>query len=184
MLAFYLSLIENHDNDDDFERIYNKYNKMMYKVAKSHTKNHHLAEEAVQNVLINIARNIDRIKKFDENYLEIYLCKSAKNAAFSIMKKEKRIAEQTISLENIENKEFYHEMISETVVQNELLKMILGYIKSMEPNYRDILTFYFLYDFTLREISIVLKIPLSTVKTRFYKGQKMVQEKFEEYRND
>ena len=75
-------------------------------------------------------------------------------------------------------------MISETVIQNELLKMILDYIRSMEPNYRDILTFYFLYDFTLREISIVLKIPLSTVKTRFYKGQKMVQEKFEEYRND
>ena len=47
MLAFYLSLIEDHNNDDDFERIYNKYSKMMYKVAKSHTKNHHLAEEAV-----------------------------------------------------------------------------------------------------------------------------------------
>ena len=184
MLAFYLSLIENHDNDDDFERIYNKYSKMMYKVAKSHTKNHHLAEEAVQNVLINIARNIDRLKDFDESYLEIYLCKSAKNAAFSIMKKERRIAEQTISLENIENKEFYHEMISETVVQNELLKMILGYMRSMDPNYRDILTYYFLHDFTLREISIVLKIPLSTVKTRFYKGQKMVKEKIEEYRND
>lgn len=184
MLAFYLSLIEDHNNDDDFERIYNKYSKMMYKVAKSHTKNHHLAEEAVQNVLINIARNIGRIKNFDEKYLEIYLCKSAKNAAFSIMKKERRIAEQTISLETIDNKDFYHEMISETVVQNELLKMILGYMRSMDPNYRDILTYYFLHKFTLREISIVLKIPLSTVKTRFYKGQKMVREKFEEYRND
>ncbi len=184
MLAFYLSLIEDHNNDDDFERIYHKYSKMMYKVARSHTKNHHFAEEAVQNVLVNIARNIDRIKYFDEDYLEIYLCKAAKNSAFSIMKKEGRIAKQTVSIDEIINKDFYNEMISEVVIQNELLTMILNYIRSMEPNYRDILTYYFLHSFTLREISIILKIPLSTVKTRFYKSRKMIQEKFEEYRND
>lgn len=184
MLTFYLSLIEDHNNDDDFERIYHKYSKMMYKVAKSHTKNHHLAEEAVQNVLVNIARNIDRIKNFEEDYLEIYLCKASKNSAFSIMKKERRIAECTIALDSVENKGFYQEMISETVVQKELLKTILDYIKSMEPQYRDILTYYFLHNFTLREISIILKIPLSTVKTRFYTSRKSIQEKFEEYKND
>lgn len=184
MLTFYLSLVEDHNNDDDFERIYHKYSKMMYKVAKSHTKNHHLAEEAVQTVLVNIARNIDRIKNFEENYLEIYLCKASKNSAFAIMKKERRIADCAISFDGVNNKDFHQEMISETVIQNELLKMVLDYIRTMKPQYRDILTYYFLHNFTLKEISIILKIPLSTVKTRFYASRKAIQEKFEEYKND
>lgn len=184
MLTFYLSLVEDHNNDDDFERIYHKYRKMMYKIAKSHTGNQYLAEEAVQNALVNIARNIDRIKNFEEDYLELYLCKVSKNSAFSIMKKERRIAECTVALESAENKEFFQEVISETVIQKELLKMILDYIKSMEPQYSDILTYYYLHNLTLREISIVLKIPLSTVKTRFYASRRLIQEKFKEYKND
>ena len=54
----------------------------------------------------------------------------------------------------------------------------------MNSEYSDVLTYYFLFDLTLKECSVVLQIPLSTVKTRFYKGQKMIQEKFREYRND
>lgn len=184
MLTFYLSLVEDHSNDDDFERIYHKYSKMMYKVAKYHTKDHHLAEDAVQNVLINVARNIDKIKSFDEDYLEIYLCKATKNSSFSIMKKEKRIASHTIPLDNAYNADISCELISEKVLQNELLKTIHSYIMTMETQCRDILAYYFLHNFTLKEISIIMNIPLSTVKTKFYKIRKMINEKFEEYKND
>lgn len=184
MLALYLSLIDDHNNDDDFTRIYNKYSKMMYKVAVSHTKNHHLAEEAVQNVLVNVARNIGRIKTFDEDYLEIYLCKACKNSAFSIVKKEARFDNRSFPLDKFVDKDFSHDKISESVAQNELLKIILEYINAMEPINRDILTYYFLFSFTLSEISIIMQIPLSTVKTKFYKSRKMIQAKFEEYKND
>lgn len=184
MFTFYLSLVEDHNNDDDFERIYNKYSKMLYKVAKTHTKNHHLAEDAVQEVLIGVARNIGKIKNFDEDYLEIYLCKAAKNCAFYVLRKERQASDHITTLESISNKPAFEETISDAIVQNELLEMTLDYIQSMEEDYRDILTYYFLYHLTLREIALILHIPLSTVKTRFYKGKKMIDEKFKEYRND
>ena len=184
MLTFYLSLIEDHNYDDDFEQIYYKYREMMFKVAKSHTHNYHLAEEAVQNVFIGVARNIDKIKNLDEKHLEIYLCKASKNSAFSVMRKENQVINNTVAFDNLNEELKYNEILSEKIFQNELLKMILEYIRSMEPEYSDILTYYFLFNLTLKECSIALQIPLSTVKTRFYKGQKMIQEKFKEYRND
>lgn len=184
MLALYLSIIEDHNNNDDFERIYHKYSKLMFKVAISYTNNHHLAEEAVQNVFINVAKNIDKIKKFDEDCLEIYLCKASKNSAYTIMKKERRIASQTVPFDNVINNNFNNEQISEQFFQNELIKMIFYYVQAMKPQCRDILTLYFLHNFSLKEISIILSLPLSTVKTRFYKSRKLIQEKFEEYKND
>lgn len=184
MLTFYLSLIEDHNYDDDFEQIYYKYREMMFKVAKSHTHNYHLAEEAVQNVFISVARNIDKIKNLDEKHLEIYLCKASKNSAFSVMRKENQVMNNTIALDNLDEELKDNEILSETIFENELLKMIMEYIRSMDSSYSDILTYYFLFNLTLKECSIALQIPLSTVKTRFYKGQKMIQEKFKEYRND
>ena len=182
MLLFYLSLIENPENYDDFERIYYKYRKMMYKVAKSHTNNHHLAEEAVQNAFVGIAKNIDKIKNFDEDYLEIYLCKAAKNCAFSVLRKEDKFLNRTVNYDT----EFENIVISEDVLdkiyENELLSMVVNYIKSIKQEYSDVLTYHFLHELTLKECSIVLNIPLSTVKTRLYKGQAMIQEKFKEYR--
>ena len=184
MLTFYLSLIEDHSYDDDFERIYYKYREMIFKVAKSHTHNHHFAEEAVQNVFIGVARNIDKIKNLDEKHLEIYLCKASKNSAFSVMRKENQVINNTVALDNLSEELKDTEVSGETIFQNELLKMILEYIRSMDSEYSDVLTYYFLFDLTLKECSIALQMPLSTVKTRFYKGQKMIQEKFKEYRND
>jgi DNA-directed RNA polymerase specialized sigma24 family protein len=50
----------------------------------------------------------------------------------------------------------------------------------MEPKYRDVLSFYLIYDMTFKEISDLMQIPLSTVHSRFNKGEKMIIEKFKE----
>ena len=100
------------------------------------------------------------------------------------MRKEEQAINKTVALDNLHEELKDNEIPGETIFQNELLKMILEYIRSMDSEYSDVLTYYFLFDLTLKECSVVLQIPLSTVKTRFYKGQKMIQEKFREYRND
>ena len=111
-------------------------------------------------------------------------CKASKNSAFSVMRKENQVINNTVDIDNLGEELKDNKVLSEKILQDELLKMILKYIKSMNSEYSDVLTYYFLFDLTLKECSVVLQIPLSTVKTRFYKGQKMIQEKFREYRND
>lgn len=182
MLLFYLSLIENHENDDDFEKIYYKYRKMVYKVAKHHTNNHHLAEDAEVIVFTGIAKNIDKILKFDENHLEIYLCKAAKNCAFSILRKEYNSLNKIVSCEFELNNTEVADDVLETICKNELIIKVVNYIKTMKKEYADIITYHCLHELTLKECSIALNIPLSTAKTRLYKAQALVNEKFKEYR--
>ena len=47
MLAFYLSLIENHDDDDDFLKIYYQYKQPMYNIALSYLRNIHDCEDKI-----------------------------------------------------------------------------------------------------------------------------------------
>ena len=183
MLSFYLSLIEIHEYDD-FERIYNRYKELMYCIARHHTGSHHLAEEALQIAFIGVAKNFDKIKVLEEKHLEIYLCKATKNCAFSVLRKENNPLNKNVSYDSELSTESTCEEITESVCKSELLSLIVDFIKTMKSEYADVLTMHFLHNLTLKECAIALNIPLSTVKTRLYKGQAMIQEKFKEYQGN
>ena len=87
MIAFYLSLIENHEDEDDFLEIYYKYKKAMYNIAFSYLKNHHYCEDAMQIAFSGIAKNMETVKRLNEEKQEIYILKSIKNAALNVLHK-------------------------------------------------------------------------------------------------
>lgn len=182
MLLFYLSLISDHENDDDFVKIYYKYRRSMYNIAKSYTHNHHDAEDVLQIAFIGIATHIDTIKKLDEEKLEIYVFKSAKNAALNILKSESSYKNKTFNLETQFNEPSTHEDIIEETIKTDLINEIFSFIDTMDEKYRDVLSLYFLHELNFREISSVLHTPISTIKDRFRKAHKLVIEKFKEYR--
>lgn len=182
MLAFYLSLIENHDDDDDFLKIYYQYKQPMYNIALSYLRNIHDCEDAMQIAFSGIAKNMETIKKLDKEKLEIYVFKCVKNAALNVLEKKNSIYNNVYSMD-----EQFHELSSEedlveSTVEKELLKEIVSFIGTMDEKYRDVLSLYFLHELTFREIADALDKPVSTIKDRFHKGHKLVIEKFKEYR--
>lgn len=66
------------------------------------------------------------------------------------------------------------------IEKNDIVSRVKHYIFNMEPKYRDVLSFYFIYDMTFKEISDQMQIPLSTIHSRFNKGKEMIIEKFKE----
>ena len=76
MLFFYLSVIENHENDDKFKSLYYKYEKKVFSIAYGFTNDFHDAEDASQAAFFAIARNIDKINTDDEAKTKIYVYKS------------------------------------------------------------------------------------------------------------
>ena len=177
MLLMYLSVIDSEDNEDYFIKLYNTYKQRMYTIAKGITNDHHLAENALQNAFIGIAKNLELIKDLDKRALEMYLFKAVKNSAISEMRKE------APSRKNVNIEEQYNELSSEQniakeVTDSELLREIIAFIKNMKGEYRDILTLRLIYELSFSRIAVALNLPVSTVKDRFYKGQKMIIEKF------
>ena len=182
MLTFYLSIIENHEDDDDFLQIYYKYRKYMYNVAFSYLKDYHYSQDAMQIAFTGIAKNIGTIKKLNEEKLEIYVLKSIKNAAIDILKDKNALQQNVYCIEEQYEDVSSDDNILENTVTKELLNQIFTFIDTMDEKYRDVLTLYFLHELNFKEIAMALNKPVSTIKDRFHKGHKLVVEKFKEYR--
>lgn len=145
---------------DALEKIYYKYEKMVYSIAFSIIKNKENAEDIKQNVFIKIFK-LD-IEKLPTSYEISWLYQVTKNETINYMKKNKEhidideiynISFEDKELKNIIDKDFYNRII-----------------EKLKPKDQEIVSLKVLGDRNFREISEMLKIPSGTVKWRYYKA--------------
>ncbi|WP_106495417.1 RNA polymerase sigma factor SigW [Lentibacillus sp. Marseille-P4043] len=111
--------------------------------------------------LYRIATNltIDRIRKRKPDY---YLDAEIKGTEglnmYSQLEADNRLPEEEV--ESLELKSYIHQEISE-----------------LPPKYRTIIILRYLEEFSLKEISEILDIPLGTVKTRIHRGREALRKK-------
>ena len=87
MLAFYMAFIDDEDDREKFEIIYNEYRKRMVSTAYSILRNHEDAEDAVHDTFIKIARNMNSIGDPKSNEALSYILKATKNTAINLSKR-------------------------------------------------------------------------------------------------
>lgn len=85
MIAF-LSAIDDCDIREYFEELYYKHHSDMYLCAMKMLKNHHDAEDAVQQVLLKIWIYVDNVRKVSPEKLKGYLVKSVHNYCCTVLK--------------------------------------------------------------------------------------------------
>lgn len=88
MICF-LTVIDDPDDRDFFGEIYGKYHKMMFDCALKILKNHHDAEDAVQQVLLNLWKYIHNVKKVSGQKLAGYLYATTRNHCCDMIEKNK-----------------------------------------------------------------------------------------------
>ena len=172
MLFLYLAAIENHDNDDKFMKLYKAYEEKVYSIAIGFTKNQYDAEEATQSAFFALARNIDKIDLENEDETKIYVYKAAKSASFDILRKNSK-SPRTVSM-----KDFFTlsstENPEDSLINDEKLEKIIKAINDMPEYYRDVLTYHYLGGFSVKEISVLLNKPISTVKSQLKRGKELL----------
>ncbi len=180
MLVFYLSLIDNENDRNLFERIYYSYRKQMFTVALSVLGNKDDAEDLVHDVFCNVAEKylptLQNIK--NEQDMKNYLLKATKNSALN----KKRDTKHAISLnenETILNTE-------EDISDNKFLDMIcnsLSYqeivsaIKSLDKKYEEVIYLHFVVEMTIPEVADYLNRNQNTVKKQLSRGKMILLEK-------
>ena len=137
MLGFYLALIDNPSDKETFSEIYNHYRDMMHQKAMSILHNRALAEEAVQESFLKIAKNISKISSPVCSKTAAFIVIIVRNTSYDILRREKPdknvLLDEEISAENIEMPDI-NEVLS-TVGINFILEVInkmddKGYIGS------------------------------------------------------
>lgn len=87
MLALYMPFIDDEDEKDKFEIIYNEYRKRMVSTAYSVLRNAEDAEDTVHNTFIKIAQNMKAIDDPKSAKTLSYVIKATKNNAINLLNK-------------------------------------------------------------------------------------------------
>ena len=180
MLLFYLSLIETEEDKSKFEILYYEYRERMFSAAFDVVENKEDAEDAVHNAFIGIANNI---KSIDDPYSKAslsYVIKASKNSAINIYNKNNKIVKVEFDEKYyISDDEFFDSVFSESSYNE-----VVSAITNLKDTYKIPMYYFYVKELKLKEISKLLGVNLSTVKSRIYKGKKVLLEQLGVNNND
>ncbi|MBQ8503453.1 MAG: sigma-70 family RNA polymerase sigma factor [Clostridia bacterium] len=172
MLLFYTLLIEEDDDKIKFEKIYTLYRKKMWYAANSVLSDPHLAEDAVHNAFIGIAKNIKRIESADSAKTLYYVITASKNAAIDISRKNKGIIETDVDeLYDVSDKE---SSSFDKVFETE--DFIVKTLAAMPTIYKDVLYLLIVEQMSEKEIAELLGRKPGTVHQQVRRGRMILKE--------
>lgn len=140
----------------------------LYKIAYTYVKNEQDALDVIQETMFKAYTGIDKLK--NPKYFDTWLTKILINVSITILNKNKNITyleESTVSPYN--NVDEYENKLD---LENEL--------KKLDKKYREVIVLRYFKDFTIKEISEILGIPLGTAKTNLYRGIESLRKSMEE----
>jgi RNA polymerase sigma factor (sigma-70 family) len=150
--------------DESFENIYNIYIKNLYFTALVILKNQQDAEDAIQEVLIDVYKGLKNLK--DLTYLKTWLTRILINRCNKILKKRKKsnLYTQGIDLLNFTD--------ALNIEDKLLIKQI---IESLDKEDRMLIMLRFLNDLEIKEISKILNKPEGTIKSKIHRLLKKIK---------
>lgn len=132
----------------------------LYRVSMSMLKNETDCKDAVQAAILAAYEKLDTLKK--EKYFKTWLVRILIN----ICNQQLRSRNRVISLQDYtETPSISHDCDIDVKMALEQLTM----------NVREVIVLYYMEDFSVKEISQILKIPNGTVKSRLSKGRVLLK---------
>ena len=128
------------------------------------------AEDVVQETLIRVFKNIKNFKGTSKLYTWIY--QIALNLSRDILRKKMDF----LSLEDEWVGEEDPQLDIEKKIDKEVLKKEL---KALNPIYNEVLVLFYLREFSIKEIAIMLETSEGTVKSRLSRGRKNLKTELE-----
>lgn len=164
-----------------YEDVVNYFQHRIYHHCYRMIRNAHEAEELAQEAFIRAYINIH---SFDESRkFSTWLYRIATNVTIDRLRKRKPDVYLDAEIPQTDGLNMYAQVPSddrlpeEEVEGMELKRYIYKEISNLSPIYRSIIILRYLEEFSLKEISEILDIPLGTVKTRIHRGREALRKK-------
>lgn len=164
-----------------FADIVSFYQNKLYQHCYRMLGNAHEAEDIAQEAFIRAYVNIH---SYDVNRkFSTWLYRIATNLTIDRIRKRKPDYYLDAEIKGTDGLDMYSQLETvshlpeETVENLELQRYIQQEILQLPPKYRSIIILRYLEDFSLKEISDILDIPLGTVKTRIHRGREALRKK-------
>ena len=135
----------------------------LYRVAFGILKNDDEIYDAISATTVKVFENIHTLKK--EEYVKTWITRILINECYKICNKNKKI----IYLENVQQKNLVHNDTHEELEFKNLNR-------NLNDELKEIVILYYFEDFSIKEISKIIKIPEGTVKTRLSRARKKLED--------
>lgn len=145
------------------EQAYEKYADMLYRLALSHLKNPHDAEDTVQDVFIKYINHFSILK--DEEHERAWLIRTTVNRCYDLLKynsKRNHIALDEVNEIAAEEKELHIE--------------IFQILEKLPAKNKTVIILHYLEGFSIDEIARMLHLSTSAVKMRLSRGREQMKE--------
>lgn len=173
MLNLFLTLIDDEGDKARFVDFYEKYKRLMFYVARGILKDDHLAEDAVQEAFLRVAKNFHKINDVSCPQTRNFAVIITRNISLNMLKKKDSIIDIDYYTDNemLFVADDLFESVSASILTEKMFKL--------PESYRDILYLYHLYGYSFNEISNLLSLPAETTKKRAQRARHMLKEMLE-----
>ena len=169
MLSLYLTLIDTEEDKLRFTDLYERYRHLMFYVAQDMLKDEHLAEDAVQEAFLRIAKNFHKVGEINCPRTRNFSVIIVRNTAITIADKRNSLVDLNT---HTENDVFTG---AEDVFETVSGKLLTEGILELPEIYRDPLYLHHIYGYTLSEVSGLMNIPVETAKKRVQRARGMLK---------
>ena len=166
-----------------FAEIVDLYTDKLYHMSYRMTGNRQEAEDVVQDAFLRVFSNLDR---YDENQkFSTWIYRIATNLCIDRLRKRKRVYSLDAESSEHEGLDGYsmlpgdHRTPESELMLSETQRIIHEAIGTLPPKYKSVMVLRYLQELSLQEISQVLDIPVTTVKTRVHRGREFMRKKLE-----
>lgn len=155
---------------DDLDGIYNMYFHDIYRFLLSLCRNHHTAEDLVQETFFRAHLNIEN---YNANNIRTWLFSVAYNAFIDYYRKHKRME---IKEQNFFSKLFdRNKPTEETVELQDEIKEIIELLKDLPEKYRFAVLLYDFHELTYSEAAQVMEVKQSYFKVLLFRGRQAIR---------
>lgn len=171
MIFLMMTDIDTPENKRKFVILYEKYKYLMQKVAMDVLHDSYLAEDAVHNAFIKLAKHMGDIGATESLSTKRYLVTITKNAAIDIYRKRNTQMHKEIYIDELGEEEMTLSYM-ETDIDNRTLDVL----KKLPAKYRDIFLLKYSAQLENEKIAEICGIQEVTVRQRIARGKALIEE--------
>ena len=168
VLMLYTAMIDDEADKLRFEDIYYTYRKQMIYVANQVLRDPEDAEDAVQNALLAIARNIKTVPAGNPKVVKAYVLVAAKNAALNMLPQKQR-RETQVDIDELQMAG--EDDLFRRVAASQDYEMLMRAMSKLPELYREVLMLRFVHEQTENQIAQLLGRKRITVHQQITRGK-------------
>ena len=165
-----LMMVDTPEEKRKFVILYENYRYLMLKVAVDILHDYQLAEDAVQEAFVRVAKHMENVGQPEETATKRYLIMITKHAAIDLYRRRNRLQSREIYMD-----ELPEETGQLTYMAPEEEHGVLDILKNLPPKYRDIFLLKYSAHLENREIARICGLREGTIRQRIARGKRLYE---------